>query len=145
MPDRLPYDYAIIRVVPKVEREEFVNVGVIVSCPTRKFLQAQIELDESRVITLDPTIDLELVRQHLAAIPTICIGGKQAGAIGQLPQRERFHWLVAPRSTIIQTSRVHTGLCENLTAVLEDLLNKMVRPARTDTIVASARIESISS
>ncbi|MBD2082725.1 DUF3037 domain-containing protein [Leptolyngbya sp. FACHB-17] len=145
MPDRLPYDYAIVRVVPKVEREEFVNVGVIVSCPTRKFLQARIELDESRVIALDPTIDLELVRQHLDAIPTICAGGKQAGAIGQLPQRERFHWLVAPRSTIIQTSRVHTGLCEDLTAVLEDLLNKMVRPTRTDTIVVPARIESVNS
>lgn len=129
MPEPLTYDYAIIRVVPKVEREEFVNVGVLVSCASRRFLEARIELDEQRLLAIDATLDLELVRQHLAAIPIICAGGKSAGAIGQLPHRERFHWLVAPRSTIIQTSRVHTGLCENLTAVLEHLLDKMVRPS----------------
>ena len=121
----------MIRVVPKVEREEFVNVGVIVSCPTRRFLQAQIEIDEARLLAIDATLDLEMVRQHLATIPIICVGGKAAGAIGQLPQRDRFHWLVAPRSTIIQTSRVHTGLCEDLAAVLEHLLTRMVRPIRT--------------
>ncbi|GAP98761.1 DUF3037 domain-containing protein [Leptolyngbya sp. NIES-2104] len=127
MPEPLTYDYAIVRVVPKVEREEFINVGVIVSCASRRFLQARIELDEARLFAIAPNFDLEMLKQHLAAIPIICEGGKLAGAIGQLPDRERFHWLVAPRSTIIQTSRVHTGLCEDLTAVLEHLLDKMVR------------------
>lgn len=123
----LTYDYAIVRVVPKVEREEFINVGVIVSCGSRRFLEARIELDQARLLAIAPDLDLEMVRQHLAAIPIICAGGKPAGAIGQLPHRERFHWLVAPRSTIIQTSKVHTGLCEDLTAVLEHLLDRMVR------------------
>jgi len=137
VPERLTYDYAVIRVVPKVEREEFVNVGVIVSCPSRKFLQARIEVDEARLLAIDATLDVEMLRQHLAVIPMVCAGGKQAGAIGQLPHRERFHWLVAPRSTIIQTSRVHTGLCENLTAVLEHLLDRTVRPIRIRTVFPS--------
>src|SRR5262245_26568732 len=104
MHDHFTYDYAIIRVVPRVEREEFINVGVIVSCPARKFLEARIELDEERLKALAPTLDLDSIRIHLAAIPAICAGGEQAGPIGKLSQRERFHWLVAPRSTIIQTS-----------------------------------------
>ncbi|HEY9844965.1 MAG TPA: DUF3037 domain-containing protein [Candidatus Caenarcaniphilales bacterium] len=122
------YDYATIRVVPKVEREEFVNVGVIVSCPARGFLEACIELDEQRLMALDSTLDVKAIRDYLAIIPTICTGGDQAGPIGQLLQRERFYWLVAPRSTIIQTSSVHTGFCKNPAAVLERLLNAMVRP-----------------
>ncbi|MBD2113135.1 MULTISPECIES: DUF3037 domain-containing protein [Cyanophyceae] len=128
MHDQVTYDYAIIRVVPKVEREEFVNVGVIVSCSTRKFLEAKIELIPQRLLTLDPTLDLETVEGYLNTIPIICAGEIQAGVIGQLPQRERFGWLVAPRSTIIQTSRVHTGLCRDLSAVIEHLLATMVRP-----------------
>lgn len=127
MPSHFTYDYAIIRVVPKVEREEFVNVGVIVSCGARRFLAARIEVDESRLMAIDPTVDLDIIREHLAVIPVICQGGAQAGAIGQLPHRERFHWLVAPRSTIIQTSKVHTGLGQDLQAVLEHLMNRMVR------------------
>ena len=128
MHNHLPYDYAIIRVVPKVEREEFVNVGAIVSCASRGFLEARIELDELRLNAIDSTLDVEIIRNHLAAIPLICAGGELSGAIGQLPQRERFHWLVAPRSTIIQTSRVHTGFCKNLAAVLDHLLDAKVRP-----------------
>jgi hypothetical protein len=124
------YDYAIIRVVPKVEREEFINVGVIVSCPANGFLEARIELDEQRLLALDATLDVDTIRAYLATIPAICAGGEQAGPIGQLPQRERFHWLVAPRSTIIQTSPVHTGTCDSPTAVLEHLLDTMVRPPR---------------
>ena len=124
------YDYAIIRVVPKVEREEFVNVGVIVSCPGNGFLDARIELDEKRLKTLDPTADLDQIRAHLATIPAICAGGKDAGPIGQLPQRERFHWLVAPRSTVIQTSPVHTGTCKDPVALLEHLVETMVRPPK---------------
>ncbi len=121
------YDYAVIRVVPRVEREEFVNVGVIVSCPPKDFLEARIELDEQRLLSLDPHVNLDVVRAHLASIPLICAGGPDAGPIGQLPRRERFHWLVAPRSTIIQVSPVHTGRCTDFEATLERLLNVMVR------------------
>ncbi len=136
MRDHCTYDYAIIRVVPRVEREEFVNVGVIVSCPARGFLEARIELDERRLMALDSTLDVASVRTHLATIPAICRGGAQAGPIGQLSQRERFHWLVAPRSTIIQTSPVHTGYCKDPTAVLEHLLDTMVRPPRAGSAEA---------
>ncbi|MFY9553723.1 MAG: DUF3037 domain-containing protein [Blastocatellia bacterium] len=127
MHDHYPYDYAVLRVVPRVEREEFVNAGVIVSCPARNFLEARIELDEKRLAALDPTLDIESVRAHLATIPAICSGGEQAGPIGHLSQRERFHWLVAPRSTTIQTSAVHTGWCKDPIEVLEHLLDTMVR------------------
>lgn len=126
MPDKFRYDYAIVRVVPKVDREEFINAGVIVSCPDLSFLEARIKLNEARLLALDPAIDLDLVRKHLSSIPTICRGGADAGAIGQLPQRQRFHWLVAPRSTIIQTSPVHTGRCGDPSAALEHLLATMV-------------------
>lgn len=129
MHDRGTYDYAIVRVVPKVEREEFVNVGAIVSCPAIDFLEARIELDEPRLKALDPTLDLESIRAHLATIPAICAGGEGAGPIGLLSQRERFYWLVAPRSTILQTSPVHTGTCEDPAALLEHLLDTMVRAA----------------
>jgi len=131
--DQNTYDYAIIRVVPRVEREEFINVGVIVSCPAKKFLEARIELDEQRLRALDPTLDIEAIRAHLATIPAVCEGGEQAGPIGQLSQRERFYWLTAPRSTIIQTSPVHTGRCQNPTALLEHLLDTMVRPPAKGT------------
>ena len=126
MPAQSRYDYAVIRVVPKVDREEFINAGVILSCPDRSFLEARIKLNESRLLALDPSVDLEMVRTHLATIPTICHGGEDAGTIGQLPQRQRFHWLVAPRSTIIQTSPVHTGRCSDPEAALEHLIAKMV-------------------
>ena len=126
MPDKFRYDYAVIRVVPKVDREEFINAGVILSCPELSFLEARIKLDESRLLALDPTVDLELVRKHLGAIPIICRGGAEAGSIGQLPQRRRFEWLVAPRSTVIQTSSVHTGRCGDPAAVLDHLVATMV-------------------
>ena len=90
MPDKFRYDYAVVRVVPKVDREEFINAGVIVSCPDLSFLEARINLNESRLLALDPTVDLDLVRNHLASIPTICRGGDGAGSIGPLPQRQRF-------------------------------------------------------
>ena len=126
MPDKFRYDYAVVRVVPKVDREEFINAGVIVSCPELSFLEARIKLNEARLLALDPNIDVELVRKHLASIPKICLGGDDAGSIGQLPQRQRFHWLVAPRSTIIQTSPVHTGRCGDPAAALEHLVATMV-------------------
>jgi hypothetical protein len=127
------YEYAIVRVVPRVEREEFINVGVIVLCAAKKFIEARIELDERRLMAIDSTLDVESIRAHLASISAICKGGEQAGPIGRLSESERFHWLVAPRSTIIQTSPVHTGRCDNPSAVLERLLDTMVRPARAES------------
>lgn len=124
------YDYAIVRVVPRVEREEFVNAGVILSCPEMDFLEARIDLDERRLLALDPTVDVESVRANLASIPTICAGGPAAGPIGKLSPRERFHWLVAPRSTMIQTSAVHAGRCADPALALEHLMQGMVRPRR---------------
>ena len=121
------YDYAVIRVVPRVERGEFVNVGVVLSCKAGLFLEARIELDEVRLRALDPGVDLNTVRSHLAAFAAICVGGDNAGPIGRLPTRERFHWLTAPRSTMIQTSPVHSGRCADHPPMIERLLDPMVR------------------
>jgi len=107
-----------------------MNVGVIISCPAKDFLEARIELDEGRLLAFAPELDMEAVRSHLASIPRICAGGPDAGPIGQLSLRERFHWLVAPRSTIIQTSRVHTGRCAEPGPLSERLLDRMVRTVR---------------
>ena len=127
MPALSTYDYAIVRVVPRVERGEFVNAGVIVSCAAQGLLQAAIELDETRLLALDPGADLPGIRAALAAIPLICVGGEAAGALGRLSTRERFHWLVAPRSSAIQTSAVHTGRCATPGLMLDQLMRKMVR------------------
>jgi hypothetical protein len=127
VPAEYTYDYALIRVVPRVERGELINVGVIVSCPDTEFLDAGIELDESRLLALDDGLDVDGIRANLAAIPRICRGGSEAGPIGALPQRSRFHWLVSPRSTIIQMSPVHTGRTSDPAAALERLLDTMVR------------------
>lgn len=122
------YDYAVIRVVPRVEREEFINAGVILSCPAQDFLAARLHLDRARLLALDAAVDAELVEQYLAIIPQVCRGDAGAGPIGRLPARQRFHWLVAPRSTIIQTSSVHSGLCEDPEAALAHLMRTMVLP-----------------
>ena len=121
------YDYAIIRVVPRVERGEMINVGVILSCPNVSFLEARIDLDEARLLAFDPAADVDALRAQLETIPITCRGGAEAGPIGALPQRARFHWLVAPRSTIIQMSPVHTGRTDDPAAALERLLDRMVR------------------
>lgn len=123
----LAYDYAIVRVVPRVDRGEFVNAGVIVSCAATRFLAARIELDERPLLALDPQADLPTLRAALDAIPLACAGGPAAGAIGRLSVRERFHWLVAPRSSSVQTSPVHTGLCSDPAGAIEHLLARMVR------------------
>ena len=127
MPAEHTYDYAIIRVVPRVDRGELINVGVILSCPAVDFLEARIELDAARLLALDPSIDVEATREHLDIIPRVCRGGAEAGEIGALPQRSRFHWLVSPRSTIIQMSPVHTGRTSDPNKALERLLETMVR------------------
>lgn len=120
------FDYALIRVVPRVEREEFVNAGVIVFCLERQFLQARVIVEELRLRALWPTLDIELVRQHLEAIPKICAGDVFAGPIARLTQRERFHWLVAPRSTIIQVSPVHSGISHDPALELDKLFRSSV-------------------
>lgn len=125
--DTRTYDYAIVRVVPRVERGEFVNAGVIVCCATQGFLEARIELDDTRLLALDPTVDLDAIKANLATIPMICAGGPAAGPLGRLSVRERFDWLVAPRSTAIQTAAVHLGRCDRLDEALEHLLERMVR------------------
>jgi hypothetical protein len=127
VPAPASFDYAIVRVVPRVEREEFVNAGVILFCLERDFLAARVELDRSRLRALAPDADLSVVEEHLAAIPLVAAGGEGSGPIGRLSRRERFHWLVAPRSTIIQVSPVHSGLCDDPATALERLVARMVR------------------
>lgn len=127
MPAPHSFDYAVVRVVPRVEREEFINVGVIVFCYWTDFLDARIALDEHRLRALAPEVDVERVRAHLDAIPKLCAGGPDAGEIGALPMMERWSWLVAPRSTVIQTSAPHVGLCEDPARALEGLLTRLVR------------------
>lgn len=122
------YDYAIVRVVPRVEREEFINAGVILSCQKSGFLQAAIALDEERLLAMDPHVDIDTVRRHLDAIVAICAGDAGCGPIAQLPFRQRFHWLTARRSAIIQTSPAHTGRCTDAAAALEHIMDRMVRP-----------------
>lgn len=122
------YDYAIVRVVPRVEREEFINAGVIVSCQQTGFLRAAVALDEARLCALDPQVDLDTVHRHLQALVAICEGRAEGGPIAQLPLRARFHWLTAKRSSIIQTSPVHTGLCQATEVALARILQRMVLP-----------------
>ena len=127
MPAEYTYDYAIVRVVPHVERGEQVNVGVILSCADTDFLDARIEIDERALLAIDPNVDLAALRTNLNVIPVVCRGGPEAGPIGLLPPRGRFRWLVAPRSTIIQPSAVHTGRTSDPAACLEHLMDRMVR------------------
>jgi hypothetical protein len=127
VPAEHTYDYAIIRVVPRVERGEMINVGVILSCPGLDFLDARIDLDAPRLRALDASLDIEATRANLDIIPRVCRGGLEAGPLGELPQRARFHWLVSPRSTVIQVSPVHTGRTSDPAATLERLLDTMVR------------------
>lgn len=127
MPAEHTYDYAVIRVVPRVDRGEQVNVGVILSCPDLGYLDARIELDEQLLLVLDPQVDLAALRANLAIIPAVCGGGADAGPIGALDPRGRFRWLVAPRSTIIQPSPVHTGRTTDPARCLEHLMERMVR------------------
>jgi len=130
MRKRYPFDYAIVRVVPRVDRGEFLNAGVILFSSTAAVLDARIGCDHHRLKALAPDIDIPLVDSYLDTIPKVCAGGPEAGSIGALPQRARFHWLVAPRSTIIQTSPVHSGVSQDLEAVLESLFEKLVKPPR---------------
>jgi hypothetical protein len=123
-----PFEYALLRVVPRVERGEFVNAGVVLYCQEKRFLDAAIDLDPERLRLLDPRLDPETVRAHLEAARRVCAGGPGAGPIGLLPPVQRFGWLVAPRSTVLQPGPVHTGLAEDPGAALDHLLQAMVSP-----------------
>jgi hypothetical protein len=127
MPIPASFDYAILRVVPRVERQEFVNAGIVVFCREKRFLGARIRLNPERLLALWPEADVDLVTRHLEAVTRICEGDAAAGAIAQLAQSERFHWLVSPRSTVIQPSPVHTGTCDETDALLDRLEKQFLR------------------
>jgi Protein of unknown function (DUF3037) len=129
VPAPVSFDYAVIRVVPRVEREEFVNAGVILFCFQRDFLAVRIDPGEAlqqAIRALWPETDLEPLRQHLEALPRIAAGDPEGGPVARLTQRERFHWLVSPRSTVIQISPVHVGLCEEPEKALDAIYRRMV-------------------
>ena len=126
MSGRSPFSYAIIRVVPRVERGERLNAGVVLFSRPRKFLAARVGLDEARLRAIAPDLDPAGVRSHLVAIERIAAGDPAAGPIATMDQSERFGWLVAPSSTMIQPSRVHTGLCDDPQAMLDRLFGELV-------------------
>ena len=121
------FDYAVIRVVPRVDREEFINAGVILFCKEQRFLRARVALSPERVRALWPESHINLIQQHLLAFTRICDANPDAGPIAQLPQAERFHWLVSPRSTTVQVSAVHSGLCQDPESTLDRLFEQLVR------------------
>ena len=126
MPAQHSYDYAILRVVPCAERGEFANAGVVLHCLERSFLGSRVHIDEPRLLALWPDLDLDVIRPHLEAFPKICAGDPDAGPIARLSRRERFQWLVSPRSTIVQVSPVHSGLSDSPEATLDELFRRLV-------------------
>lgn len=126
MPAQPVFEYAVLRLVPRVEREEFVNVGIVLFCKERRFLAARTVVDEARTHAFAPELDIAEVQAHLEAIPRVCAGGNGAGPLGAMEQAERFRWLVAPRSTIIQASPVHSGTTDDPETELEHLLRTLV-------------------
>jgi hypothetical protein len=126
---RVAYEYAVVRVVPRVEREEFVNAGVVLHAPARAFLGCLLVLDETRLAALAPgleTTELEVIRRHLDAVRAVAAGDADGGPMAALPVRERFHYLVAPRSTVIQVSPVHTGISDDPAAALKKIFEAQV-------------------
>ncbi len=121
-----PFQYAVIRVVPRVEREEFINAGVVVFCRTRRYLQARTGLDRSRLFALAPDADAPAIELQLGALERVAAGDPQAGPIAALPQSERFHWLAAPSSTVLQSSQIHSGICGAPEPTLDALFAKLV-------------------
>ena len=122
-----PFQYAIVRVVPRVERGECLNAGVVLLCRPTRYLAARVGLDEARLRAIAPDVDPATIQEHLAAIERVAAGDPQAGPIARLGQGERFHWLVAPSSTVIQPSEVHTGLSDDPAAELDHLFERLVR------------------
>ena len=130
MPDKLLFEYAVIRIVPRVEREEFLNVGIILYCRDAKFLDCLCHLDHERMELFCQHIDCREVEEHLQSFESICRGGDNSGSIGKLDAASRFRWLTATRSTIIQTSNVHPGICANVTTTLQKLFADLVLPIK---------------
>jgi hypothetical protein len=126
VPERAPYEYAVLRVVPRPERAEFVNAGVIVFAKQHKLLAARIHLDEDRLRALWPAADVESIRRHLEAVDRVCVGDVDGGPIAKMSQSERFHWLTSPKSAVIQVSPVRTGLSSEPEKVLEVLARELV-------------------
>jgi Protein of unknown function (DUF3037) len=126
MPGNHLFEYAVIRVVPRVEREEFLNVGVILYCQDLKFLQTKFSVDHQRLLAFFPGLDLEELREHLCAFEKISLGATDGGPIARLDLPLRFRWLTAARSTIVQTSKVHPGLCINAEETLMKLHQQLV-------------------
>jgi len=126
MQERVLYEYAVIRVVPRVEREEFLNVGIVLYGASAKFLRVCFILPESKLTLLAPHLEIAEVAEHLEAFERIAKGDPTAGPIAMLPVPERFRWLTATRSTIVQTSKVHTGFCRQYTEEAERLFRQMV-------------------
>ena len=122
------FDYAVIRIVPAVEREEFFNAGVVLFCPEQRFLGARIYLDQAKLAAFAPEIASEEVQRRLNAIERVCAGDPGAGSIARLSQRARFHWLIAPRSTLVQVSPAHSGICEEPQTTLDRLFEEQVSP-----------------
>lgn len=120
------FEYAVVRVVPQVEREEFLNVGVVLFCAKEKFLQFRYQLNEARLQAFCPQVDIEEVREYLSAFEKVCSGIESAGLIASLPMAQRFRWLTSTRSTIVQTSKVHPGLCTNANEMLEKIYKQQV-------------------
>ena len=131
MPGKASFDYAVIRVVPLVEREEFVNAGVVLFSREKRYLGCVIELDESRLRALAGDADVVAIERHLASFRAVCEASPESGELAGLSQAERFHWLVAPRSTVIQVSPVHSGLSDDPAAELEHLVRELVRSQST--------------
>lgn len=126
MPEKTLYEYAVVRLVPRVEREEFINVGVALYCRKYRFANVLFDIDEVRARSLFPDMDIEMIKAHLESFVKICTGAKDGGKLATLDQTERFRWLTANRSTIIQCSPVHPGLCEDPAETLQLLFNKLV-------------------
>jgi hypothetical protein len=126
MPEQHVFEYAVIRVVPKVEREEFLNVGVILYCSKQKFLHVQFTLNENKLQAFSADLDIPELKKHIAAMERICAGIKEAGPIGQLDTASRFRWLTATRSTVVQASKVHPGLCINAQETISRLHAQLV-------------------
>ena len=126
MPEKHIFEYAVIRVVPRVEREEFINVGIILFCAKQKFLKTVICLNEGKILALAPTLEIPFINDNLSAIVKICEGGKHAGPIGQLDNASRFRWLTATRSTVVQASKVHPGFCKDADETLQKLVQELV-------------------
>lgn len=132
MPERVQFQYAILRVVPDVERGERLNAGIVLLCRPQRFLAARIDLDVPLLLQMAPGADVSRIASHLELIPRLCAGDADAGPLASLPPAERFHWLASPSSTMVQPSAVHTGLTSDAAATLDGLMTRLVQRGPVD-------------